>query len=142
MANPASHTEARTLAQTLLSRSQPGARHTTVTARVKLAGQIAECVWKRWQVGPWQWRLKHITWYLDVAIKTSAPATRYRHWRAIRAVLYAMQREHLAVRLEHRRGPAGNFLRPDGLTGPLKATGRPAKLPGRARRVLSRDYPA
>jgi hypothetical protein len=135
MANPASHTDAARIAEGLLTHAQPGARHTSVKQHRAQASTITETIWRRWQVGPWQWQLKHVLWYLDVAIHAAAPSTRYHHWRTLRVLLHALMKPHWIRLLEHRQGPTSNFLRPDGKPGALHATrGRPAKFPGKARK--------
>jgi hypothetical protein len=123
MARPASQRVAAAQAQALLVRSLPGSRRGTVRAHIQRAGHIADAIWRRWQVGPYQWQAKHLRWYLATQTGGSSASTRYRHWLTVRALAFALGKaEHWGPRLQ------GPWLRPTGEGGVLKA-GRPAKLP-------------
>lgn len=111
-------------AYTLLAKSLPGAAKNRVL-RAELAGQIAEVIWAQWQVGIWQWKLKHVEWYLDVQMRDAANWTRYHHWSAIRAILLAIGRSDLVDRLAKRKN--ASYLRPTGEAGAL-GVGRPQKV--------------
>jgi hypothetical protein len=123
MASPANQRSSARSARTLLVRRQPGARKTTVRAHLQRAELIADRIWRRFQVGPYQWQVKHLRWYLTAQTGDYTPGTRYRHWLTVRALVVALDREEQW--LSHLQGP---WLRPTGKTGKLKA-GRPAKLP-------------
>ena len=112
-------------ARALLIRTLPGSRHGSVKSHVRRAEHIAEEVWKRFQVGPHQWQLKHARWFLSVWTRELAATTRYDYWRTLRALLHAL--EHLSNWETRLNGP---WLRPTGERGELKP-GRPTKLPGK-----------
>lgn len=124
MSRPASNSQARMQAFSLLSKSLPGTAKNRVL-RAELAGQVAETIWKRWQVGVWQWRLKHLQWYLDVHLSDAAPCTRYNHWLSVRAVLLTLGKPDLADLLAKRKN--ATYVRPTGEAGKL-SVGRPQKV--------------
>ena len=64
MSRPANHRAAARQARSLLANRLPGSRRGTVRQHLARAGLIAQVIWRRWQVGPYQWRLKHLRWYL------------------------------------------------------------------------------
>lgn len=123
MASPPNQTAAARQARDLLVRTLPGSRRGTVRAHLQRARLIAELIWRRWQAGPHQWRVKHLRWYLNTCTSQYAPGTRYRHWLTIRALVVALGRDEAWS--PHLQGP---WLRPTGQGGVLK-TGRPPKLP-------------
>ncbi len=123
MARPANQQAAASIARAMLVRRLPGSRRGSVRAHLQRAERIAEQIWRRWQIGPHQWQVKHLRWYLSVPARALTPGTRYRYWLTIRALVYALGRnEHWLVQLQ------GPWIRPTGQTGNLKM-GRPAKLP-------------
>lgn len=123
MANPANQHQAARIARDLLVRRLPGSRRGTVKAHLQRAALIAESIWRRWQVGPYQWQAKHLRWYLTEQTKTLTPGTRYRHWLTVRLLVFALQTaEHWLSLLQ------GPWLRPTGESGKLKQ-GRPIKRP-------------
>lgn len=124
MSRPGSHAQAHMQAYTLLAKSLPGAAKNRVL-RAELAGRIAEEIWKRWQVGVWQWRLKHLQWYLDIHLAHAASCTRYNHWLSIRTVLLSLGQPALAEILAKRKN--ATYLRPTGEAGKL-GVGRPKKV--------------
>ncbi|CUW37725.1 conserved protein of unknown function [Magnetospirillum sp. XM-1] len=83
---------------------------------------IADVIWRRFNVGPHQWKARHLRWYLDRACADLAPTTRYDRWRTIRSLAVALGR------LEHLKGP---WPRPSGDGAEPLGAGRPPKLPGR-----------
>jgi hypothetical protein len=86
------------------------------------AGHIAGTIWQRWQVGPYQWQLKHLRWYLVERTDEHANGTRYRHWLTVRLLILALDQDGWIERLD------GPWVRPSGERGALKA-GRPALEP-------------
>ena len=123
MARPASPQSAASSAKALQVRRLPGSRRGSVRAHLQRAERITDKIWRRWQVGPHQWQVKHLRWYLTTQTNSFTPGTRYRYWLTIRALIYALGREeHWLVQLQ------GPWLRPTGQAGNLKL-GRPAKLP-------------
>ena len=124
MANPANQQQAARIARDMLVRRLPGSRRGTVRAHLQRAELIAETIWRRWQVGPYQWQAKHLRWYLVEKTQHLTPGTRYRHWLTVRLLVLALPtREHWLPQLN------GPWLRPTGVVGELK-TGRPLKRPG------------
>ena len=123
MARPANQQAAARAAHALLVRRLPGSRRGSVRAHLRRAERIAERIWRRWQVGPHQWQVKHLRWYLATEARAFTPGTRYRYWLTIRTLVYALGKE--AHWLGQLQGP---WMRPSGQAGPLTG-GRPAKLP-------------
>ncbi len=123
MANSPNQQAAVRNARALLARRLPGSRRGSVRAHIQRAERIAGRIWRRWQVGPFQWQVKHLRWYLVTHTEGFMPSTRYRYWLTTRALIYALGREeHWLVQLQ------GPWLRPTGQQGGLKI-GRPAKRP-------------
>lgn len=123
MAKPANQYIAGKQARELLAHSLPGSRRGTVRSHLQRAEQIGKSIWRRWQVGPWQWQQKHIRWYLVNMLKDLTVSTSYRYWLTIRALLYALGK--FDNWYPHLQGP---WIRPTGEVASLKA-GRPPKLP-------------
>jgi len=121
---PASREQARRQADRLLARRLPGARRTGIAGHRQRARQIAETLYRRWQVGPYQWQLKHLRWYLKVTTPPFRPGTRYRYWLTIRLLVLALGKEK--DWLPRLSGP---WQRPTGRLGAL-GPGRPIKRPG------------
>lgn len=120
---PANLNQAAAQARGLLTRRLPGARATTVRTHLQRAGRIAEAIYRRWQVGVYQWQVKHVRWYLEVCTGVFSPSTRYRYWLTTRLLVMALGKDpHW---LHHLNGP---WLRPISAVGDLKA-GRPIKRP-------------
>ncbi len=123
MANPANQQQATRIARDLLVRRLPGSRRGTVRAHLQRAELIAETIWRRWQVGPYQWQAKHLRWYLVEKTKQLTPSTRYRHWLTVRLLVLTLSTaEHWLPLLQ------GPWVRPTGEAGKLKP-GRPIKFP-------------
>ena len=123
MARPPNQQVAAKKARELLSRRMPGLDPTTVREHVVRAEQAAAVIWRRWQVGPYQWQVKHLRWYLEHRTDEMKPGTRYRHWLTVRALVYALGRsDDWEARLK------GPWLRPTGDASELKV-GRPPSLP-------------
>ena len=111
-------------ARALLARRLPGSRRGTVRGHLARAAHIAQIIWRRWQVGPYQWRLKHVRWYLVEMTASCAHGTRYRHWLTLRALVLSLGRgDGWLTRLD------GPWVRPTGQRGQLQA-GRPIHEPG------------
>ena len=126
MSNPSSQQAAAREARALLAHRLPGSRRGTVAAHLARAERIADSIWRRWQVGPRRWRLKHLRWYLTVQTAGLTPGTRYRHWLTARAVILALG--HGEDWLRRLDGP---WVRPTGQPGRL-SIGRPPARPAPA----------
>lgn len=123
MASPANQQQAARIARDLLVRRLPGSRRGTVKAHLQRAELIAETIWRRWHVGPYQWQAKHLRWYLVEKTNHLTPSTRYRHWLTVRSLVLTLSTaEHWLPLLQ------GPWIRPTGEAGKLK-TGRPIKRP-------------
>jgi hypothetical protein len=94
-----------------------------VRAHLDRARLIARAIYRRWQVGPYHWQVKHVRWYLEHGTKALTPSTRYRHWLTLRLLVIALDRE-----ADWTRHLAGAWQRPTGDLGSL-GTGRPLKRP-------------
>lgn len=90
---PANQQQAVRHMEYLLKRRIKGSRKTCVKERIDRAKRIAIAIWGRFQVGPYQYKLKHLRWYMDVCIIDLAPSTRYRHWLAIKDIVYALDKK-------------------------------------------------
>jgi len=123
MARPANQQTAASAARALLVRRLPGSRRGSVRAHLQRAMRISDRIWRRWQVGPHQWQVKHLRWYLVIEAREFAPGTRYRYWLTIRALVHVLSQDEYW--LPQLQGP---WVRPSGQAGRLKM-GRPAKLP-------------
>jgi hypothetical protein len=125
VARPASAHEAVRQTHGLLARRLPGARRTTVSDHLARAAGIASCLYRRWQVGPYQWRLKHARWYLEHGMDPSfEPSVRYRYWLTLRLLVIALRKD--VDWLPRLRGP---WERPDPHDGARVYGGRPLKRP-------------
>lgn len=117
--------QAGTQAKHLIAKSLPGSRKAN-QVDLRRAELIGKRIWKRWQVSPDQWQLKHVRWYLAHDQKELSSGQLYRHWLTMRLLVQALGKfEHWEKQL---RGP---WLRPGGQNQScLKATGRPARSIG------------
>lgn len=122
MRRPANHRMAAHQAKSLLTKRLPGSRRGTVRQHLARSQRIAELIWRRWHVGPGQWRLKHIRWYLLTRTAHLGSGTRYRHWLTVRLLIMALDKDGWIERLD------GPWVRPNGERGALKP-GRPPNLP-------------
>ena len=122
MSRLANHRAAARIARSLLANRLPGSRRGTVRQHLARSGYIAQTIWRRWQVGPYQWQLKHLRWYLVERTNEHASGTRYRHWLTVRLLILALDHDGWIERLD------GPWVRPNGERGALKA-GRPALEP-------------
>jgi hypothetical protein len=122
MSRPANHRAAARIARSLLANRLPGSRRGSVRQHLARSGHIAQTIWRRWQVGPYQWRLKHLRWYLQERTGKYAKGTRYRHWLTVRLLILALDRDGW---IEFLNGP---WVRPTGERGALKV-GRPVLEP-------------
>lgn len=61
--------------------------------------QFSETIWRRWQVGPYRLRCKHVRWYMEVPLRNFSRQTRYLHWLTIRRFVVALRKEAWLGRL-------------------------------------------
>ena len=123
MSNPLNQEIAAREARTLLAKRLPGSRSGTVAAHLARAERIADVIWRRWQVGPYRWHLKHLRWYLTTQTCDYSPSTRYRHWLTVRVIVQSLG--HAGNWLPYLQGA---WIRPNGQPGPLRP-GRPPNRP-------------
>lgn len=123
MAVPSNQRQAARQSKELLARTLPGSRRGSIRSHLQRAEYIGDTIWRRWQVGPHQWQVKHLRWYLTEKTNLYTHSTRYRHWLTLRALVFALRKEDDWLPL--LQGP---WLRPTGRDGMLQF-GRPAKLP-------------
>ncbi|MDA9096176.1 hypothetical protein N9J88_07270 [Porticoccaceae bacterium] len=76
----------------LLKQRIKGSRQTRVKEHMDRAKRIAIAIWARFQVGPYQYKLKHLRWYVDTCTKDLASNTRYRHWLTIRHIITSLDK--------------------------------------------------
>ena len=122
MSRPPNQRSAARIARSLLANRLPGSRRGTVRQHLARAQHIAKMIWRRWQVGPYQWRLKHLRWYLVERTGEYANGTRYQHWLTVRLLVLALDQDGWIDRLD------GPWVRPSGVRGRLKS-GRPVLEP-------------
>jgi len=90
---PANQQQAERHMEHLLSRKIPGNRQTKVKEHTRRARRIAAAIWKRFQVGPYQYKLKHLKWYMDTQTCHLKPYTRYRYWLTLKYITSALGKE-------------------------------------------------
>lgn len=122
MSRPANQRAAARQARSLLANRLPGSRRGTVRQHLARSGHIARIIWRRWHVGPYQWQLKHLRWYLLARTADLSSGTRYRHWLTVRLLIFALDKDDWIERLD------GPWVRPSGVRGALKI-GRPVLEP-------------
>jgi hypothetical protein len=86
---PANQHQAEQHMQHLLNRKLKGNRSTKVKEHTTRAKLIAATIWQRFNVGPYQYQVKHLCWYLTNKTPQLKPASRYRHWLTIRNIVAA-----------------------------------------------------
>lgn len=95
----------------LLARKLTGNRSSRVREHLTRAKQIAARIYGQFQVGPYQYQLKHLHWYLETQSHTLKPATRYRHWLTVRNIINALDKS--ADWLPHLQGTWRHPVEPD-----------------------------
>jgi hypothetical protein len=126
MSVPGNAAQAGAIGFDLLHRSLPG-KKTNVASRCQMAAIISKAIWNHFQVGPYQWQLKHCLWYLDVCSSALSNSRRFQHWLTLRELLYALKKSDAWVKVLQERKNA-TYLRLTGKAGKLKV-GRPPNLP-------------
>jgi hypothetical protein len=95
-----------------------------VKAHLQRAATIGQAIYQRWQIGPYQWRVKHLRWYLEHRTHRQEPSARYRHWLTVRLLVIALDCE--SDWLPRLRGP---WERPKDEPAKVSKPGRPLKRP-------------
>jgi len=87
----------------LLKRAQPG-KNSGVKAHIKRGQRIASRIEERWRISePYQWKVKHLQWFLKADTAALSPASRYDYWRTARVIAAALGHWHDWE--PHLRGP-------------------------------------
>ncbi len=115
MRRPSHERAAAYQARMLLAENLPEPRSANYPSHCARAGHIAEVIWRRWQVGPYQMQFEHMRWYLAEKTGHCCTGTRYRHWLTVRLMILNLG--HAGDWLDHLDGP---WVRPSGKPGPLK----------------------
>ena len=90
---PANQQQAVKHMEHLLARKLAGRRKTRVKEHTNRAKRIAAVIWNRFQVGPYQYQLKHLKWYLDTQTHHLTANTAYRHWLTTKNIVAALGKE-------------------------------------------------
>ena len=90
---PANQQQAERHMEYLLNRKLKGNRSTRVKEHTHRAKKIAAMIWTRFHVGPYQYQLKHLKWYMDTRIRHLKPDTQYRHWLTIKNIVDVLNKE-------------------------------------------------
>ena len=92
---PANISQAQQQMRKLLERKIPGRRATKVKAHQKRAATIADTLYRHFQVGPYQYQVKHLRWYLETQTRHLKTGSRYRHWLTIQQIVTALNKQGL-----------------------------------------------
>ena len=93
MSTPKSAAEAAEVAARLLKRAMPGESART-KAECNRVARVAAEVWRQWRVGPWQWKCKHVRWFLEHRTAQYSPCIRYRYWLTVARLLHLIGKWH------------------------------------------------
>lgn len=99
---PANHRVAAAEAAALARNRLRGIAHETKVRRVRRAALMAAAIWGRWQVGIWQWQLKHVRWFFQHHLQDAKASVRYQYWLVVRELARETNREHWAQLLNGR----------------------------------------
>ena len=89
---PANTRQAQQHMTQLLGAKITGKRSTRIRAHLSRATHIADTLYRQFQVGPYQYRLGHIHWYLSEQLQPLSRSSQYRHWLTVREIVKALQR--------------------------------------------------
>ena len=87
---PASPQQAQHHMRHVLGKRITGRRGTRVKEHTDRALKIADVLYRQFQVGPYQYRLNHLWWYLNAHIQHLKPSSQYRHWLTVRIVVISL----------------------------------------------------
>ena len=90
---PANLQQAQQHMRHLLGKKITGRRGTRVKEHTKRALTIADALYRQFQIGPYQYRLHHLSWYLNNHIQHLKPSSQYRHWLTIRLIVIALDKD-------------------------------------------------
>lgn len=66
-----------------------------------IAALVARRIAATWAVGPSDWKLKHVLWYLSRELQHASGATRTDHWHIVRVLIEALGRSNWLGHLDH-----------------------------------------
>ncbi len=104
--NPSSNKAAAWQARELFQRHYRGASHATKKRRHAIAAAIADSIWRKWHVGIYRWRQKHLKWYLSVRLRDCSRHSQYQHYLVARKMIRILGHDSWLDRLD------GNWSRP------------------------------
>lgn len=87
---PANPQQARRHMRHVLGKKITGRRRARVKEHTERALTIAEVLYRQFQVGPYQYNLRHLEWYLGTRTQALKPSSRYRHWLTVRLIVQAL----------------------------------------------------
>jgi hypothetical protein len=90
--NPANAGQARRQVHRLLHRGLNGISHKTKSEYRMRAQVVASQIWNRWQVGPYNWKEKHLHWFKETHSSKLSPTTAYRYELAMEAISNLVRR--------------------------------------------------
>lgn len=90
---PANVHQAQQHMRQLLGKKITGRRGTRIKEHTKRALQIADVLYRQFQVGPYQYKQHNLSWYLKTHIQPLTPSSQYRHWLTIRIIVTALDKE-------------------------------------------------
>ncbi len=120
---PRNHLHARAQIRVLLEKRVTRVSPARKKELLRAYETIAEVIWRRWQVGIHQIRLKHLRWYLEHHLAGLAPGTRYRHWLRVAEIIHFLDKDE-----DWRPLLRGPWLTPGGIKGDHTNKGRKPKF--------------
>ena len=104
---PANNRIAAAEAMKLARNRMSGISYATKKRRVRRAAIIADAIWCRYQVGVYQWKLKHVRWLLEHHVKEMSVNAKYQYWLVVRNLVLFLNQPHWIPLLK------GRWTRPD-----------------------------
>lgn len=101
--NPPNHRVAGRQAADLLERRLRRLATATRRRHIQRAEQIAQVIWKHWQVGIYRWRLKHVKWYLTDIQRSLGSSSQYQHYLTMVKVCAVLGHDHWNALLDDYR---------------------------------------
>ena len=92
MMRPRGKHQARQHMLHLMKRRLKGSRQ-TINKHYNQTLYMSDVLWTGFQVGAYQYQLKHLKWFLEEGTKFLLPSTRYRYWLAVKIILEALDKE-------------------------------------------------
>jgi len=92
---PANSQQAIRHMEHLLARKLTAKRGSRVKEHLNRAKRIAAIIYIQFQVGPYQYQVKHLLWYLEKQTNTLQPTTCYRHWLTVSNIIKALNKNEV-----------------------------------------------